>query len=130
MSVRTAPTRMSSGAQYRDPYRLTLWSTGGMGRVAISTVASRPDFEIVGARVYAAENDGADIGTLARLPATCVHATTDAESALAVDADCVLHLARDFGRYDSVDEIVAMLRAGLRRHNTNSLRRRKSCRGG
>src|SRR5271170_4628681 len=42
----------------RAPYRLVVWGTGGMGRVAISTVAMRRDFEIIGARVYSADKDG------------------------------------------------------------------------
>jgi hypothetical protein len=96
----------------RAPYRLVVWGTGGMGRVAVSTVAMRRDFEIVGARVYSADKDGIDVGVLAGLAPVGVRATPDPDAALDVDADCVLHLARDFGRYDSVDELVAILRAG------------------
>jgi hypothetical protein len=44
------PIACHPGAEaVRDPYRLVVWGTGGMGRVAVSTVATRPDFEIVGA---------------------------------------------------------------------------------
>jgi Dihydrodipicolinate reductase, N-terminus len=96
----------------RAPYRLVVWGTGGMGRVALSTVATRKDFEIIGARVYSADKDGIDVGALAGLAPVGVRATADLDAALAIDADCVLHLARDFGRYDSVDELVAILRAG------------------
>ena len=96
----------------RDPYRIIVWGTGIMGKVAISTIAARQDFEIVGARVYSADKDGADIGTLAGVAPMGVSATTDIDAVLASDADCVVHLARDFGRYDSLDEIIAMLRRG------------------
>jgi hypothetical protein len=103
---------VSSKVGRRDPYRIIVWGTGGMGKVAISTIAARQDFEIVGARVYSADKDSVDIGTLAGLATMGVKATTDVDAALANDADCVLHLARDFGRYDSLDELVAMLRRG------------------
>jgi hypothetical protein len=104
--------RTSNDDGTRDPYRIVVWGTGGMGRVAISTIAARQDFEIVGARVYSSDKDGVDIGTLAGLSPMGVRATTDVETALASDADCILHLARDFGRYDALDEILAMLRNG------------------
>jgi hypothetical protein len=57
-----------------------------MGRVAVSTVATRPDFEIVGARVYSAATEGVDVGSLAGMAPAGVRATADPDAALSVDA--------------------------------------------
>jgi hypothetical protein len=100
------------GSPAREPYRVVVCGTGRMGQVAISTVAARSDFELVGARLYSAEKHGVDAGELAGIDALGVTATSDGEEALRVEADCILHLARDFGRYDAVEEIVPLLLAG------------------
>ena len=52
----------------REPYRVVVWGTGRMGRVAISTVAARSDFDLVGAPVYGADKNGVYKDDCAKLP--------------------------------------------------------------
>jgi hypothetical protein len=46
-------------------YKVAVWATGGVGRLAIRTVVDRPNLELVGAWVHSARKDGEDVGTLA-----------------------------------------------------------------
>ncbi|MEO3760228.1 dihydrodipicolinate reductase [Mycobacterium sp. B14F4] len=65
-------------------------------------------FEIVGARVYSADKDGADVGVLVGREPIGVAATTDVDRVLALDADCVLYTPRN----TDVDEVCAILASG------------------
>lgn len=98
---------------YDRPIQVLVWGPGGLGRVAIRQIACRDDFELVGVLAYSAEKDGADAGDIAGLDRKLgVTATTSLESALATEADVVLHVTRDFGRYTDVPLIEKFLRAG------------------
>ncbi|WP_051053540.1 dihydrodipicolinate reductase [Mycolicibacterium chubuense] len=68
----------------------------------------RPELRLVGARVYADDKDGADIGTLAGRDPIGVCATTDVDAILGVDADCVLYTPRTA----RVDDVCALLASG------------------
>jgi hypothetical protein len=95
-----------------NPYRIVVWGPGGLGRVAIREVTRMPEFELAGVLAYSDAKHGADAGELAGIGPIGIQVTTDRDEALAIDCDCVLHLARDFGRYGALDELVAILRAG------------------
>ncbi|MDY6998456.1 MAG: dihydrodipicolinate reductase [Actinomycetota bacterium] len=68
----------------------------------------RPDLSLVGARVYADDKNGVDIGTLVGRDPIGVSATTDVEQILALDADCVLYTPRTA----RVDDVCAVLASG------------------
>ena len=90
-------------------YRVIQWGTGAVGSEVISAILDRDDMEIVGARVYADDKNGADVGTLAGREAIGVRATTDVESVLALEADCVLYTPRTA----RVDDVCALLANGF-----------------
>ena len=90
--------------------RIILWGTGAVGQEMLTTVLDhRPDLRIVGARVYSAEKDGVDVGTLAGRDPIGVTATTDVAEILALDADCVLYTPRNA----NLDEVCALLALSL-----------------
>ena len=45
-------------------YRIVQWGTGNVGRQALRTILERPDFELVGLRVYNPDKVGMDAGEL------------------------------------------------------------------
>lgn len=75
----------------------------------ISAILDRDDMEIVGARVYSDDKNGADVGTLAGREAIGVRATTDVETVFALEADCVLYTPRTA----RVDDVCALLARGF-----------------
>jgi 4-hydroxy-tetrahydrodipicolinate reductase len=72
-------------------YRLIQWGTGNVGRHALRTILERPDFELVGVRVYNPDKVGHDAGVLLGGAPVGVLATDDVEAILALDADCVCY---------------------------------------
>src|SRR5690606_14489793 len=74
------------------PYRVIQWATGAVGRSALRSVLTRPEFELAGVLVYDPDKIGVDAGELVGLSPTGVRCTDDAERVLALDADCVLHM--------------------------------------
>ncbi|MGV0607061.1 NAD(P)H-dependent amine dehydrogenase family protein [Mycolicibacterium sp. XJ1904] len=90
-------------------HRVIAWGTGAVGVEMITAVLdNRSAFDLVGARVYSADKDGVDVGTLAGREPIGVAATTDVDRILALDADCVLYTPRN----TDVDEVCAILAGG------------------
>src|SRR5437762_2085959 len=48
-----------------SPVRVAVWSTGGIGSIAIGAVTRRPDLELVGVWVHSPDKEGRDAGELA-----------------------------------------------------------------
>src|SRR4051812_14683811 len=76
------------------PVRVAVWSTGGIGSIAIRAVDRRPDLELVGVWVHSPEKVGRDAGELARGDAIGVTATDAVDAALAEGADGFVSAAR------------------------------------
>jgi hypothetical protein len=72
-------------------YRVIQWATGGVGRAAIQAVVSHPELELVGCWVHGEDKAGRDAGELAGLGPIGVAATNEAETLLALEADCVMY---------------------------------------
>jgi hypothetical protein len=72
-------------------YRVIQWASGGVGRAAMQGVLAHPDLDLVGCWVHSAKKDGLDIGTLLGGDTIGVTASTDVDTVLATDADCVLY---------------------------------------
>jgi len=98
-------------------YRVIQWATGNVGTHALRAIIERPDLELVGLRVYNPDKEGADAGTLAGLPETGVRATTDVDTLLALDADCVNYNALGTTAQDPLgeplDDICRILASGF-----------------
>jgi 4-hydroxy-tetrahydrodipicolinate reductase len=74
-------------------YRIIQWGTGNVGMHALRAIVERPDFELVGLRVYNPEKVGNDAGVLLGRGRIGVRATDDTDEILAIDADCVCYTA-------------------------------------
>jgi 2,4-diaminopentanoate dehydrogenase len=92
--------------------RILVWGPGGLGNICIREAIRLSEFELVGVLAYSPDKNGVDAGLLAGVNEIGVSATTDLDVAAAIEADAVVHLARDFGRYDAVAGIETFLRAG------------------
>lgn len=92
--------------------RILVWGPGGLGNICIREAIRLPEFELVGVLAYSPDKNGVDAGLLVGVNEIGVLATTDLDVAAAIEADVVIHLARDFGRYDAVAGIETFLRAG------------------
>jgi len=75
------------------PYRVVQWATGVVGRYALRSLLERPDLELAAVVVSDPAKVGTDAGRLAGVAPVGIAATSDADAALSVPADCVLHAA-------------------------------------
>jgi len=90
-------------------YRVIVWGVGSIGAEMVTAIIDhRDDLELVGAKVYSAAKDGADVGELVGRPPIGVTATTDAATLIALDADCVIYTPR----IGDLDEVCRLLRSG------------------
>src|SRR6476659_7245090 len=89
-------------------YRIVQWATGNQGVEAIRAILDHPDLELVGAKVYGEDKEGADAAVLAGRGPCGVLATRDVDQVLALGADCVCY----FPRLTSLDEVCAILASG------------------
>ena len=103
------------------PLRVVVWSTGGVGSVAIDAVRLRPDLELVGVWVHSSEKVGKDAGELAGIDPIGLAATNDADALVGLAPDCVVYAAsgpeRDAG---AVPDYLKLLEAGINVVSTSS----------
>ena len=104
-----------------DNHRVIVWSTGGIGSLAIGAVQGRPDQDLVGVWVHSPDKVGRDAGELANGIPIGVKATNDAGALLALEPDCVIYGAcgpeRDAA---AVPDYVRLLEAGVNVITTTS----------
>ena len=104
-----------------DSVRVVVWSTGGVGSIAIDAIRRRPNLELVGVWVYSPEKVGLDAGELAGGTPIGVAATNDADALIALRPDCVVYAAsgpeRDAG---AVPDYLRLLEAGINVVSTTS----------
>ena len=96
-------------------YRIIQWGTGSVGKHALRTIVERPDYELVGLRVYNPDKVGKDAGELLGREPLGVRATDDVEEILALDADCVCYSALGSTLDDKegpLDDICRLLASG------------------
>jgi len=102
------------------PYRVIIWGPGHLGSTALREVIRRPEFELVGVKVYSEEKAGVDAGELVGLPPTGVKATANLDDILALDADAVLFTPRPMDREQLDADVIALLQSGKNVISTES----------
>ena len=103
------------------PLRVVVWSTGGVGSIAIDAVRRRPDLDLVGVWVYSEDKVGKDAGELAGGEPMGVHATKDAAALIALQPDCVVYAASGPDRdAAAVPDYIKLLEAGINVVSTSS----------
>lgn len=101
--------------------RTVVWSTGGVGAIAIDAVARRPDLELVGVWVHSPDKVGKDAGELAGGEPIGLAATDDADALIALSPDCVVYAASGPERDGAaVPDYVRLLAAGINVVSTSS----------
>jgi len=101
--------------------RVVVWSTGGVGSIAIDAITRRPDLELVGVWVHSPEKVGKDAGELAGGGPLGVAATDDAEALIALAPDCVVYAASGPERDGAaVPDYLHLLGAGINVVSTSS----------
>ena len=96
-------------------YRIIQWGTGNVGKQALRTIVERPEFELVGVRVYNPDKVGKDAGELLGRDRSGSAATDDVDEILALDADCVCYTALGSTLEDKegpLDDICRLLASG------------------
>lgn len=93
---------------------LAQWSTGGVGQIAVRVIADRPDLELVAAWVHDPAKVGRDVGEVCGVGRLGVATTSDPDTVLAAEPDCVVYTASGEARpAECVADLVRLLRAGV-----------------
>jgi len=101
--------------------RIVVWSTGGVGSIAIDGISRRADMELVGVWVHSPDKVGKDAGELAGGRPLGVLATNDADSLIALKPDCVVYAASGPDRDGAaVPDYLRLLEAGINVVSTSS----------
>lgn len=101
--------------------RVVVWSTGGVGSIAIDAVRGRPDLELVGVWVHSPDKVGKDVGELAGGAPVGLAATNDADALIALKPDCVVYAASGPERDGAaVPDYLRFLAAGINVVSTSS----------
>ena len=83
--------------------RVVVWSTGGIGSIAVRAVAENPGTDLVGVWVHSPEKAGRDAGELVGIGPIGVTTTNDADELIALQPECVVYAAAgpEGGKYHS-----------------------------
>jgi 2,4-diaminopentanoate dehydrogenase len=97
------------------PLRVVQWATGNVGRHTLAGIDAHPELVLVGLFVSNPDKVGRDAGELARLGHHVgVVATSDVESLLALQADCIVHTAMADDRLgEALADLERFLAAGI-----------------
>jgi hypothetical protein len=94
-------------------YRVIQWATGHVGKHALRAIAQHPEMELVGVWVSSPNKAGRDAGELCGVGHLGVIATNDAESLMALKADCVCYTAAtDYRPTEAIDDMCRLLASG------------------
>ena len=105
---------MSKEEAVSDPIRVVVWSTGGVGSVAVDGIRHRPDLKLVGVWVHSPDKVGKDAGELVGGAPMGLAATNDADALIALKPDCVVYAASGPQRdADAVPDYLKLLAAGI-----------------
>ncbi|OBA70162.1 dihydrodipicolinate reductase [Mycobacterium sp. 1554424.7] len=101
--------------------RVVVWSTGGVGKIAIDAISRRPDLELAGVWVHSPDKVGRDAGELAGIEPLGVIATDDADALIALAPDAVVYAASGPERDGAaVPDYLRLLEAGINVVSTSS----------
>jgi hypothetical protein len=94
-------------------YKVVVWATGRVGKLAIRAVADRTNLDLVGVWVHSESKEGQDAGILAGIDPLGVTATRDQEALLAGNAQCVVYTGPATNRpREAIEDFCRILEAG------------------
>src|SRR3954470_2007835 len=104
-------------------HRVAVWSTGGIGSIAIRAIHQRPNLDLVGVWVHSHDKAGTDAGELANGEPIGLAATNDADALIALAPDCVIYAASGPERDAlAIPDYVKLLSAGINVVTTSTTR--------
>lgn len=104
-------------------YRVAVWSTGGIGSIAIRAIRHRPNLDLIGVWVHSPEKHGKDAGGLANGEPIGLSATTDADALIALKPDCIIYAASGPDRDAmAIPDYVKLLKSGINVVTTSTTR--------
>lgn len=104
--------KLAPGVAHKT-YKVVVWATGRVGKLAIRAVAERPNLELTGVWVHSESKDGQDAGTLTGIAPLGVRATRDPSTILDGDADCVIYTGPATSRpREAIEDFCTILRSG------------------
>ena len=77
-------------------YRVIQGGTGYTGAFSLRYILSNPNLELVGVKCHTADKEGKKAGEFCNRSGVGVAATTQSAKLLALDADCVIFMPRDY----------------------------------
>jgi len=105
----------------KAPVRVVVWSSGGVGSIAVQAVRRRPDLELIGLWVHSQDKAGRDAGEICGDSPLGVTATNDADALIAMQPDCVVYAASGPERDGAaVPDYLRLLGAGINVVSTSS----------
>ena len=75
----------------REPYKVILVGTGGIGEAVLKELIRRPEFELVGVLAFKPRKDGLDVGELLGREPMGLKITVDKQVMVNQPADCVIY---------------------------------------
>ena len=94
-------------------YKVVVWATGRVGKLAIRAIADRPSLDLVGVWVHSESKDGQDAGALAEIGSLGVTSTRNKDAILGGDADCVVYTGPATNRpREAIEDFCRILEAG------------------
>lgn len=94
--------------------RIVIWGPGEIGGAVARAALTRPDVEIVGAKVFSPHKHGQDLGTLVGIAPIGVLATRSTEEILALRPDCVVMAPQPRAIVEGLDDdVLLLLKAGI-----------------
>ena len=97
----------------RKPYRVAVWGPGGLGSCAIRELQRLPEVNLVSVLAYSEAKIGQDVGTLVGHKPYGLKTTGSADELIAVNPECVIYTARDYGDFRADADIERLLKAGI-----------------
>jgi len=115
--------RSRTAGDISTKHRVVVWSTGGIGSIAIRAIHQRPNLDLVGVWVHSPHKDRKDAGELANGDPIGLAATTDADALIALKPDCVVYAASGPERDAiAIPDYVRLLSAGINVVTTSTTR--------
>ena len=115
--------RSRTAGDISPKHRVVVWSTGGIGSIAIRAIHQRPNLDLVGVWVHSPHKDRKDAGELANGDPIGLAATTDADALIALKPDCVVYAASGPERDAiAIPDYVRLLSAGINVVTTSTTR--------
>ncbi|MGH8494082.1 MAG: hypothetical protein ACRERR_13410 [Moraxellaceae bacterium] len=94
--------------------RIVIWGPGEIGGAVTRAALTRPDVEIVGARVFSPHKHGRDLGELVGIAPIGVLATRSTQEILALKPDCVVMAPQPRAIVEGLDnDVLLLLKSGI-----------------